>query len=315
MILRVPCLLILVLMSSVDVLGQDDTVTLRRLRDLVVVREGIDRVERTLYEWDAKTTLREGDQYEQGGSAHTVLLMPTPDPDQPELRGTTVVELNAPARVLIEEVRSGGDVLRLPWVTLARIKVGPRPLTLFLPGQVVIDAVETEIHIQLEPGRLHIRNSGGAPLHLSNALAAEPGGGGLRQVTVARGEEIRMPLFLAPEGLEGPGTARWGALSIDYDADADLASLGWRLVVTGGDAPAWVSLGGVRTRARPGGRLVVSNHGRFGRALEADSDASPTPSPVEEVPDEPLPDDGQLPDGVEPVEDEPGPEVETEEQG
>ncbi len=231
-----------------------ETVEVRRLSDVVAVREGPRSSERVLYYFNPTVRLAQGDHVEQGSGGHSEIV----------LSAGGLVELSATAHVVLERLAPEGDVLRLPLVTSLEASARERPLRLLLPGGIACDMLQTGVRALLVPGRLALRNTGSQPVVLGGDLRLEREGGDpltRASLVLQRGEEVRMLLVAGVGEPDGELLELWGALALRHDGGVALERAGdlLRPALVGAADPVGVRLSvrGVRTVPRPG--LVLRN--------------------------------------------------------
>ena len=312
-------LLLSLLLLTVGAVAQQEA-QVRRLKDLVMVRQGIDATERSLFAHDPVALLAVGDELEQGGAASSVLVVPAPDLSG-DSQGSTLMRFYGPAMIRLVASGDEADALRVPLVTHMEAEVGPRVLVLQFPGDISLSMRETSLALHSEPGRLRVRNTGGEAIRLTGPIAVARGmlesSGPTTRILVQRGEEVRVPLYTAPLGSEGRSQGQWGPLTIRFEEGVLPSGSGWRLQLAATDVDGgWASLGGVWTRARPGRMLMVTDQRRFGQpfTMTVEPEEAPEfietpeiePEPAPEVDPEADPEEGpeDVPADDEPEEDE-----------
>jgi hypothetical protein len=260
---------LLALILCASSLAAQELVTVRRLSDVVGVREGSPPTERVLYYFEPITRLAQGDHIEQGSGGASEII----------LSAGGLVAMDASAHAILRRISANGDVIEFPLLTTLEARALDRPLSLALPGGTRCNLLNTEVYIAVEPGRMQIRNQGGMPITVLGDLLLRRGSGtgvGLGELRLKRGEEVYIPLFeVSGTEAKGAETELWGVLPVRHFGVAALERDGDRLHVSlAGDADAdasgTVTVGGVATR--PGtGRLLIRNP----RHTE------PPPAPVE----------------------------------
>lgn len=268
-------LLTLALILAADTLAAQERVLVRRLSDVVVVREGDPAKERVLYYFAPTAQLAQGDHLEQGSGGQSEIL----------LSAGGLVSMHAAAHVILKRISANGDVLQFPLLTTLQARAGDRLLSLSLPGGTRCTLQNTEVFVSIESGRMRIRNQGGQMVVVQGDLVLRRGtgtGGGRGSLQLKRGEEILLPLFDVSGGVgEGSEIEMWGVLPVRHSGGATLEQEGDRLRLsvrdgTDAEAAAAVTVGGVSTL--PGTtRLMLHNPGHL--------ELPPPPEPVE--PDEP----------------------------
>jgi hypothetical protein len=254
-----------------------ELVTVRRLSDVVGVREGNPPTERVLYYFEPITRLAQGDHIEQGSGGSSEII----------LSAGGLVAMDASAHAILRKISAIGDVIEFPLLTTLEARAVDRPLSLALPGGTRCNLLNTEVYIAVQPGRMQIRNQGGNPITVLGDLLTRRGSGegiGHGQLRLKRGEEVYIPLFeVSGTEAEGAETESWGVLPVRHFGVAELERDGGNLRVSlaeGADAGAsgTVTVGGVATR--PGaGRLLIRNPWH----------TEPPPAPVEVPEPEPAP--------------------------
>jgi hypothetical protein len=251
--MRSALLSLLALVLWVDALGAQERVLVRRLSDVVGIREGNPPKERVLYYFDPMAELAQGDHVEQGSGGQSEITL--------SLGG--LVKMHASAHLIIKRISEFGDVLEFPLLTTLEARSVDRMLTLALPGGTLCQLEGTEVFISVQPGTIQIRNQGGNPITVyGNVLLRRENenGSGHGQLQLLRGEEVHIPLFGGAGGGTGDSeTELWGVTPVRHSGAALLQRDGDRLSVwlasAGEDT---VTIGGVSTR--PGsGRLRISN--------------------------------------------------------
>ncbi|HTE06163.1 MAG TPA: hypothetical protein VK824_08205, partial [Planctomycetota bacterium] len=101
-----------------------EKVHVRRLSDVVAVREGPRASERVLYYFNPNLMLSQSDHVEQGSGGQSELTLP----------GGATLQMHATAHVELSLLSPEGDVLRFPLLTRVEAAVLDRPLDLILPG-------------------------------------------------------------------------------------------------------------------------------------------------------------------------------------
>lgn len=242
----------LVLAAAAPSARAQDTVLVRRLSDVVVIRAAAEDKERILYYFRPTAELYQGDEVDQGVGGHTEISLP---------EGGRI-ELFSGAHVRFELLHPEMDVLAFPTFTTMDVLSLTRPIGLRLPGGILVTVALTEAHITLDVGRMTIRNEGGAPIEVRGPLAiARELGTGDHMIAVERGEEVAIPIFEQPASLPEASFTDWGALAVrqregDYDAEPDGRSL--RLSVRDDEIDVRpITVGGVRTQLRPGTELLI----------------------------------------------------------
>jgi len=273
-----------------------ELVQVRRYSDVVAVRTAPGERDRVLYYFAPVADLQQGGHVEQGSGGHSELY----------LSGGARVALRAGGHVILERLSAGGNLLRLPILTMVEVRGGAVPLDLELPGGVSCRIGETAVVIEELPKRLRLRNQVGDPVHVVGPPPAEP-------YELLAGQELVFPLLETPLPL-AQTTVAWGDLSVRFAPGVQVSlEEQWLRVERAAEgelhAEAPVSVGGVATR--PGaGRLVVYNP-RPTVALP------PEPPPPAEPAPEPQPEPETVPETVPETEtepaapDEPPPEEET----
>lgn len=237
--------------------GPSEQVLLRQLRPAVTVRLGEQREERVLYYFSPTANLGVGDEFEQGGAAHSLTL----------LAEGGYAELWASAHLIVDRLDAAGDVLRLSEVTTGTIVSSGRPLVLVLPGGVRAEFQRTRVDLTLQPGSLRVRNRGETPVNLIGFLAvdrAPPAENGEGLLVLDRGEEAELPLFRHAPPLPGRLADRWSDLQLRHDGGFLLEPGSGSLVVRpspeGGPVRDHISVGGVHTSLAGERMLLVRNH-------------------------------------------------------
>ncbi len=303
-----------------------EKVLVRRYSDVVAVREGPSSAERVLYAFNPTANLIQGGQVEQGSSGQSEVVF----------SGGGRIVLYGAARLELETIDAGGDVVRLPMVVMVEAHGGARPLTLTLPGELRCELDQASCEVHLEDGRLRVRNIGGRAIRVHGYLSLDREGSGREPVDsleLVRGEEVDLPLFVDPS--DGPRERQdsWRGMVVSTEEDVDLVAAGDELLV-GGDGQ--LRVGGVRTRVSDGAGLVLLdlrrrpdwlppapiNSTRLGApkpapatpVRPADGEAVSQPAGKQPVPEKPAPADPESPDPApvdpepqdEPLGDEPG---------
>jgi len=235
--------------------GQE-MVSVRRLADTVSIRRGPARSEHILYYFASSADLAAGDELEQGSSGHSEIA----------LSGGGLVELHMQAHVIISRLDPQGDVLRFPWLTLAHMTGGERPLICELPGGVACRLQQTQMEVRVEPGRIRVRNRGSQPIAVRGVVSIERGSEGDGILTLGQGQEAYLPIVrYLPEP---PGAVQddWNDLVLRHGGGFALEPSGPELLVRPADDPEAppddvLTVGGVRTRVA-GQTLHVTNHRR-----------------------------------------------------
>jgi len=250
-----------------------ELVTVRRLSDVVGVREGNPPTERVLYYFEPITRLAQGDPIEQGSGGSSEII----------LSAGGLVAMDAAAHAILRRISSNGDVIEFPLLTTLEARAVDRRLSLLLPGGTRCELENTEVYISVQPGRMQIRNQGGGPITVSGDLWLRRCSGegiGHGKLKLKRGEEVHIPLFeVSGTEAEGAETELWGVLPVRHFGVAQLEREGASLhlsLASGAEADAsgTVTVGGVATR--PGTtRLLIRNP----RHME------PPPEPVVELPE------------------------------
>ncbi len=293
---------LLVLLLLVPLPAAQEKVSVRRLSDVVAVREGPLVAERVLYYFNPTVELQEGHELEQGSGGHSELT----------LSGGTLVQLFATTHVILERLSPEGDVLRFPLATSFQATAEERPLRLLLPGHVTCDLVQTGVRALLVPGRMVLRNSGSQPVVLSGDLRLEREGGGnplaVSTLVLERGQQARTVLVAGDLEPLGELVDLWGALPVRHPEAVGLEPVGAELrLKTAAEAAPSLTVRGVRTLARPG--LVLHN------PTHVELPSTPPPVPAEEelaVPqDDAVPAEDEPPAEAEPPADEPPPDDDT----
>jgi hypothetical protein len=231
-------------------------VSMRRLADTVAIRRGPDRTENVLYYFAASAELEAGDELEQGSSGHSEI----------HLSGGGIIELHNQAHAILLRLDEEADIVRFPWLTIANITSGERPLTCELPGGVITSMHQTLMEVRVEAGRIRIRNRGSQPIKVKGLIAIEPGDMSSGTLELGQGQEAFLPLIrYSPEP---PGRLRqvWGDLALRHNGGFALHPAGEFLEVTEADDPEAprddvLTVGGVRTRL-DGQSVSISNHRR-----------------------------------------------------
>lgn len=259
--------------QDVPAAGERETVEVRRLSDVVAVREGARSPERVLYYFNPTIRLAEGDHVEQGSAGHSEITLP----------GGGLLQLNATAHLVLDKLAPEGDVLRLTLATSLEATARERPLRLLLPGGVACDILETGVRALLVPGRMALRNTGSQPVVLGGQLRLEREGGdplATTSLVLQRGEGVRVVLVAGAGEPDGAQVDLWGALPVRHDGGLRLEHAGDQLRPSpeGEADPAALRLTvrGVRTVPRPG--LVLRNPAHL------ELPASPPPPPADEDP-------------------------------
>jgi|GEM_PF-5509426 len=279
-----------------------EKVQVRRLSDVVAVREGVLATERVLYYFNPVAELEAGDELEQGSGGHSEVM----------LTGGGLLTLHAGAHLVFDRLAPEGDVLRLPLFTRLDALGGERPLQLVMPGGTVCDLLGTHITAYVEHGRLRVRNESSTPIVVNSDLRLEkdpPTDGSAGRLEIVRGEEVR--LVLVGGDVEPPGGALelWGALPVRHAADVTLEPDGDQLRLTASEgalsATRSLTVRGVRTVARSGLVLHDPAHIELPSTPEAPPadeaedvapDEAPGPGDVEPPAQQPAPDEGTPPD-------------------
>lgn len=296
--------------------AEHETVEVRRLSDVVAVREGARSSERVLYYFNPTMRLAQGDHVEQGSAGHSEITLP----------GGGLLQLNATAHLVIERLAPEGDVLRLSLVTSLEATARERPLRLLLPGGVACDILQTGVRALLVPGRMFLRNAGGQPVVLGGQLRLEREGGDpltTSSLVLQRGEGVRVVLVAGAGEPDGAQVDLWGALPLRHDGGLRLERAGdlLRAAPEGEADPAGLRLSvrGVRTVPRPG--LVLRNPAHI------ELPSSPPPPPADEVQALPLTEEqldelralgyvaDPAPDDAPPDDDSPAPDDDAEDPG
>ncbi len=242
----------------------DEKVNVRRLSDVVVVREGPRAAERVLYYFNPDVELSQGDHVAQGSGGQSDVMLP----------GGATILLYATAHLELSLLSIEGDVLRFPLLTRLEAGALERPLTLILPGGTQVRLQNTTLLVRVEPGRMLVRNTGEGSVTVTGDLrlerVAEPGQP-LGQMNLQLGEEVYIPLFRVSGSETGTLTDLWGLVTVRHHRGLQLAPEGneLRLRRDAGDASAAgegvvavveeASVGGVTTRWLPGSTLVIRN--------------------------------------------------------
>jgi hypothetical protein len=252
-----------------------EKVSVRRLSDVVAVRQGAAAVERVLYYFNPTAELAEGDQVEQGSAGHSEIIM----------NGGAIVTLHSSNHVIVDTLAADGDRLEIPLVTRLECHVKERGLLLFLPGESTVELLNGDATVELEPGRLRIRNEGGQPVVVTGdmrptrdqATVAEDG-----RVELGQGEEIRLVLVGGDVEQTGQLTDLWGAVAVRHDEDVQLQPDGAALRprAAEGQPPeaCRLTVRGVRTVPRAG--LVVHNPLHVTLKPPPDTEPAPKPEPA-----------------------------------
>jgi len=237
--------------------GPSEQVLLRQLAPAVTVRLGEERSERVLYYFSPTANLGVGDEFEQGGAAHSFT----------SLADGGHVELWASAHLIVDRLDAAGDVLRLTEVTTGTLVSSGRPIVLVLPGGVRAEFSATRVDLELQPGSLRVRNRGETPVNLAGFLAidrAPPATNGEGLLVLDRGQEAELPLFRHTPPLPGRLADRWSDLQLRHDGGFLLEPGSGSLVVRpspdGGPVRDHISVGGVHTSLAGARMLLVRNH-------------------------------------------------------
>jgi hypothetical protein len=234
-----------------------EKVVVRRLSDVVAVREGPRSPERVLYYFDPTVELPEGSHIEQGSGGHTEI----------KLAGEGLIIMQASAHAILRRLAAEGDVLE--YVTITRVEAhagSERPLQLLLPGHTTVDLLGTYVTVTSEPGRLRVRNEGSTPVRIETDMRLErdqPTDEPAGRMELARGEEVRLVLV---GGLVDPAGESvemiWGTVPVRHTGEIQVLPEGdlLRMQAPGGtlqDDTSILTVRGVRIKPRPG--LVVRN--------------------------------------------------------
>jgi hypothetical protein len=279
-----------------------DKVNVRRLADVVAVREGPRAAERVMYYFNPDLLLSQGDHVEQGSGGQSDLTLP----------GGARIQLHASAHLELALVSPEGDVVRFPLLTRLDASALERPLTLILPGGTQLRMQNTSLDVHVDPGRMRVRNTGSGPVNVTGDLRLQPGHEGdetAGRLELQRGEEVLIPLFRVSSSQVGTVTDLWGLLTVRHQRGLRLSPEGGVLrlerdagdVSAAGDAPVAVVeeavVGGVTTRWLPGSTLVIRNP-RHIEAPPAASDETPDVLPTQPADAPPPPDGAQPGQGV-----------------
>jgi len=261
---------LLVLLALAPLALAQEKVRARRLSDVVSVREGPAETERVLYYFNPTVDLVQGDELEQGSGGHSELT----------LEGEGLLIVYASAHVALTKLAAEGDVLTFFTLTRVEAQTGDRPLQLALPGDTTCDLLQAHVTVHLEVGRLRIRNESSTAVHVHSDLRLErepPADVPAGDLSLARGEEVRLVLVAGEVEDVGESVVLWGGLPVRHTGDIDVQPEGDQLRIHAppGDSLDYrsaLTVRGVRTVPRPG--LVVRNP----RYVE------PPPAPVTPAP-------------------------------
>jgi hypothetical protein len=281
-------LLLLVLLALAPLAAAQEKVLVRRLSDVVAVREGPRSTERVLYYFNPTVELAEGDHVEQGSGGHAEI----------KLAGEGLVILHANAHVILQHLAAEGDVLSFATVTRAEASAGDRPLQLLLPGGTICDLLQTHVTVFAVFGRLIIRNEGSTTVRLTSDLRLDRDQASdvpVGRLDLARGEEVRLMLVGGDVPAVGQSVDLWGAVAVRHTGNIQILPDGdqLRLQPGSGETPldgSLLTVRGVRVVAHSG--LLVRN------PRHVESPAAPVetvPAPEPPAPELPAPDAGDNP--------------------
>lgn len=234
-----------------------EQVALRQLTPSVAVRVGADRSERVLYYFSPTASLAQGDEFEQGGGAHSAV----------QFAEGSHAEFWASTHVHLDRIDPEGDVLRMPIVTMGLFESKTRPMVLVLPGGVRAAFTGTIVDVRTEPGRMQVRNRGEEPIQLTGFLSVDrlpegPGGEGV--LVLGRGQEANLPLFRITPPLPGRIIENWSELQLRHDGAFRVEPGSESVVLRPSDEGGWnprevISVAGVHTRLDADRTLLVRN--------------------------------------------------------
>ena len=229
-----------------------EEVWVRRMSDLVSVRQADQAYERVLYYFAPIAHLKQGDEVEEGSAGQIECV----------LSGGGEVEMHSAGHMIIDRLSPEGDILRFPILTRLEATSVQRPLELVLPGGTRAAFLGTKVIVMAEPGRMLVRNDGGQAVRLTGDLRLFRDDGSVTEpqgvIDVGRGEQVLFRLFTSAFDESGTRVTAWGevavrhAPSVEVEADGDTLRLA---APAGGEQPLYATVRGVRTRVGTPGKV------------------------------------------------------------
>ncbi|MGQ0552065.1 MAG: hypothetical protein ACT4PU_02460 [Planctomycetota bacterium] len=264
--------------APAEPIAAPETALVRRLSDVVAIREAPGAPERTLYYFRPTAELVQGAHVAQGSGGHSEV----------HLAEGGHVAMHATGHLILTRLAPAGDLLRFPLATRLDVRAGLRPLEVVLPGGARCHLLETVLAVDVEPGRLRLRNDGSRPIEVLANLRLVRDAPEQGSLMLERGQEVVLPLVGTVSADAELQTVPWGQLLVRHgpgvSAEAREAELWVRRAQSSEGAPPTAdtefTVGGVRTRLGVGTLIV-------GDPRHAPASPEPAAEPPAESPAEP----------------------------